>query len=515
MPLHFPKAIALFTMLWMLAAFTASAQAPAIQWQKSLGGSASERAQSIQPTTDGGYIIAGSSSSTNGDVTGNHGAEDGWVVKLNASGTMQWQRVFGGTGTDVLTDIGQTTDGGYVAVGYTASTDGDITFNHGYRDVWILKVDSTGSLEWQKTFGGTNDDEASSVQQVSDGGYILAGSTTSVDGDVTNMKGFGDCWVVRLNATGILLWQKTLGGSLAEGAQAIQQTTDKGFIVGGYTNSGDGDVTLPQGNFDGWVVKLDTAGAIQWQKTVGSSIHDLIYSIEQTPDGGYITGGKFQSPVNGNARPYSTCWVTKLSSTGIVQWQKMMATNMDHGFYSAHCTRDSGYIIASAVTHPSGNLNGLDSWVAKLDRTGALQWEKSMGGTGADGASCIEQTADGGYIMAGYSGIANGDVTANQGGPDYWVVKLSPYPAVVSNPSFREAAFSISPNPATGLVHIQSSERIESVLLTDLSGTIAYQTAGRSAAMISIPTMALANGLYLVQITTQHGTQTQKLLVQH
>ncbi len=185
---------------------------PAIQWQKSLGGSVSEVAQAIQKTNDGGYIIAGFTTSNNGDVSGNHGGGDWWVVKLNATGEIQWQRALGGTSTESAYSIQQTSDGGYIVAGRTHSNDGDVTGNHGDWDCWVVKLTSTGAIEWQKAFGGSSLDEAYSIQQTTDGGYILAGNSMSTDGDVTGNHGYFDIWVVKMNDTGAIQWQKSLGG---------------------------------------------------------------------------------------------------------------------------------------------------------------------------------------------------------------------------------------------------------------------------------------------------------------
>ncbi|MBK5286119.1 MAG: hypothetical protein JJE25_12025, partial [Bacteroidia bacterium] len=151
------------------------AQAPAIQWQKCLGGTGDDRANSIQQTSDGGYIVAGSALSNDGDVTGQHGYGDYWVVKLDSFGTLQWQKCLGGDTMDYASSIIQTSDGGYIVAGHTRSNNGDVTGNHGSMDYWIVKLNSTGNLQWQKCFGGTSDDRASCIRQTNDGGYIVAG----------------------------------------------------------------------------------------------------------------------------------------------------------------------------------------------------------------------------------------------------------------------------------------------------------------------------------------------------
>ncbi len=180
----------LFTFITaILATLILQAQTPVISWQKCFGGSKSEEAKSIQQTSDGGYIVAGYSASTNGAVTENHGDSDYWVVKLNSTGNISWQKSFGGSYHDEARSIQQTSDGGYIVAGYSESTDGDVTGNHGDSDYWVVKLNSTGNILWQKSLGGSDDDEANSIQQTSDGGYIVAGYSQSTDGDVTGHHG--------------------------------------------------------------------------------------------------------------------------------------------------------------------------------------------------------------------------------------------------------------------------------------------------------------------------------------
>ena len=347
-------------------------QVPVIAWQKSFGGSGSDYAQSIQQTTDGGYIVAGWSTSIGGDVTGNNGGVDYWIVKLDANGNITWQKSLGGTGGDHAYSIQQTTDGGYIVAGNSTSNDGDVTGFIGSWDYWIVKLDANGNITWQKSLGGSNGDEAYSIQQTTDGGYIVAGWSLSNDGNVTGNNGSSDYWIVKLDATGNITWQKSLGGSGVDFAYSIQQTTDGGYIVAGYSNSNNGDVTGNNGSNDFWIVKLDTTGNITWQKSFGGSGNETAWSIHQTIEGGYIVAG----------------W--SLSNDGNV----------------------------------TGNNGSSDCWIVKLDASGNIISQKSLGGSNVDAAYSIHQTTDGGYIVAGWSDSNDGDVTVNNGNADFWIVKL-------------------------------------------------------------------------------------------
>jgi uncharacterized repeat protein (TIGR01451 family) len=401
-----------------------------IQWQRCFGGTSVEKAYSIQQTTDRGYIVAGYTDSNNGDVSGNHGGLDIWVVKSNEQGNIQWQKCLGGTGAEAANSIQQTTDGGYIVAGRTGSNNGDVSGNNGGYDMWLIKLDPQGNIQWQNCLGGTSADYADAVQQTTDGGYIVAGYTTSNNGDVSGNHGGADMWIVKLDPQGNMQWQKCLGGTGAEAANSIQQTADGGYIVAGSAGSNTGDVLGNNGYIDMWVVKIDLQGNIQWQECLGGTIEEFVLSIQQTTDSGYIVAGYTRSnngDVSGN-HGNDDMWIVKLDSNRNIQWQKCLGgTNYDRA-YSIQQTTDGGYIVAGHTTSNNGNVSGNhggeDMWVIKLDLQGNIQWQKCLGGTIEDVSTFIKQTIDGGYIVAGYTYSNNGDVLGNNGVVDIWIVKL-------------------------------------------------------------------------------------------
>lgn len=313
----------------------------AATWIKCLGGTGNEEAKSIEPTSDGGYIVAGYTGSNDGDVTGWHGNSDYWVVKLDASGNITWQKTMGGVLYDYATSVVPTSDGGYIVAGYAGSKDGDVTGTHwggSDDDVWVVKLDASGTVSWQKSYGGSKEDHAYSIRQTTDGGYIVAGSTTSGDGNVSGKHGTSsnqDYWVIKLDATGNLIWQKCLGGSGSgtgagsgnDVAYAVRQTSDGGYVVAGTVSSGSStndDITGYHGatGSDYWVVKLDTAGNIVWQKCLGGSGTEDAQSIAETTDGGYIIAGTTVYSPDGDVSTtyydYNHPWLVKLGGvTGI------------------------------------------------------------------------------------------------------------------------------------------------------------------------------------------------------
>jgi hypothetical protein len=491
---------------------------PSIQWQKCLGGTSSEGATSIQQTTDGGYILTGCTNSNDGDVSGNHGGQDVWVVKLDVTGTIQWQKCLGGTYFDFASSIQQTTDGGYVLTGCTSSNTGDVSGNHGLQDIWVVKLNSSGSIQWQKCLGGTSDEGATSIQQTTDGGYILTGYTESSDGDVSGLHGisYADIWVVKLDCLGTIQWQKCLGGTNFEYGRYIQQTSDGGYIIAGHTTSNDGDVIGNYGGMDFWVVKTDSLGAIQWQKCFGGTNGEEAYALKQTTDGGYTLTG-FTASGNGNVSGNhggTDVWVVKLDSIGTIQWQKCLGGTSDEGANSIQQTTDGGYVLTGYTTSNNGNVSGnhggADVWVVKLDSIGTIQWQKCLGGTdvSGEGASSIQQTADGGYILTGYATSNDGDVSGNHGGVgDYWVIKLSS--TVGMNELSTIISLNVFPNPTNDELNIQVENTVIGSIyqLTDITGRpIARGIITEEKSRISL--QGLSSGTYLLSI----GDEIRKTL---
>jgi hypothetical protein len=414
--------------------FMANAQNDiALQWEKSYGGSAEDFSWCVKQTSDGGYIISGKTSSSDGDVTGYHGGgSDYWVVKTDKSGTIQWQKTYGGSGEDKAGSVQQTTDGGYIIAGTTYSSDGDVTgFHGGYSDYWVVKTDDSGIIQWQKTYGGSGADWGWCIQQTTDGGYIIAGNSNSNDGDVTGNHGGADYWVVKTDPLGNLQWQKSYGGSGNDEASGIRQTLDGGYIVAGYSYSTNGDVTGNHGGSDFWIVKTDPSGTLEWQKSYGGSDNEENgYGIQQTIDGGYIIAGITNS-TDGDVtgKHWGTdYWVVKTDPLGNIQWEKALGGSSDDAGLGIEKTVSGDFIIVgwtmSNDGDVTGNHGGTDYWAVKTNPSGIIQWQRTFGGWGEDWGMNIQATSDGGFILTGMSNSIDGDVTGNHGNSDYWIVKL-------------------------------------------------------------------------------------------
>jgi uncharacterized protein YaiI (UPF0178 family) len=499
--------------------------APFIHKQESLGGRQDDGASSIEQTTNRGYIVAGYSFSNTGDVSGHHAGSpnaDYWIVKLTKNGDIRWQKCLGGSGSDDASSIQQTTDSGYIVAGSSTSNNGDVRGNHGGADYWIVKLKINGDIQWQKSLGGSSNDNASSIQQTTDSGYIVAGTSYSNDGDVSGHHGGSlnaDYWIVKLTKNGDIQWQKSFGGSGNDNASSIQQTTDSGYIVAGTSYSNNDNVRGNHGGADYWIVKLTKNGDIQWQKSLGGSSNDNASSIQQTTDSGYIVAGSSTSN-NGDVSGHhggslnADYWIVKLTKNGDIQWQKSLGGSSNDNASSIQQTTDSGYIVAGTSYSNNddvrGNHGGADYWIVKLTKNGDIQWQKSLGGSGTDYANSIQQTADSGYVVAGSSTSNDGHVSRNHGGYDYWIVKLSKDSLAVApvitniytaNQNAVQAAksskdFMVYPNPAKDVLNVQTKgDAVFSVL--SAKGEILFTRTLNSNG--SINTSALQSGTYYLK----------------
>ncbi len=543
-----PQIFAIPLILTFGAAFiNAPAQTgPAIQWQNTIGGNDDDLLNSIQQTNDGGYILGGSSiSNITGDKTENSiGNFDYWIVKTDSLGNIQWQNTIGGSAGDHLLSTQQTTDGGYILGGYSYShVSGDKTENtNGGNDYWIVKTDSIGNIQWQNTIGGSNEDYLISIQQTTDGGYILGGhSRSDSSGDKTeNCIGNWDYWMVKTDSIGNIQWQNTIGGYNEDWLSSIQQTYDGGFIVGGNSKS---DISSDKtenciGNYDYWMVKTDSIGNIQWQNTIGGNTGDWLCSIQQTADGGYMLGGYSQSDISGDKTENSIgvvdYWIVKTDAIGNTQWQNTIGGNNSDWLYSINQTADGGYIVGgTSQSNISGDkaencIGDWDYWIVKTDSTGNIQWQNTIGGNHSDELGFIKQTTDDGYILSGYSrSNISGDKTENnvdtncipQCTTDYWIIKLAPDTAT-SIFNIQSSIFNlrITPNPAKDNITItlpnQLNNSITISLISSLGQIIYTTTVSNATKSIIIPLSTYPKGMYVAKVVSGDRVYTSRFVIQ-
>ena len=354
-------------------------------WTKTFGGSSSDEGKAVRQTTDGGYIIAG------GTVSFGMGGYDVWLIKTDSQGNEVWNQTFGGSTNDKGYSVQQTSDGGYIITG---STDSD---ENATEHIWLIKTDSQGNEEWSHVFG--EDREVGySVQQTTDGGFIVTGTKR------TDENGNGDVWLIKTDSDGNEEWNQIFGGSESDGGYSVQQTTqttDSGYIIAGRKENQNSDV---------WLIKTDSNGDSLWTKTFGGSGGDLGQSVQQTTDGGYIITGYTTSFGNG----YYDVWLIKTDSDGNEQWNQTFGGSGGEGGNSVQQTTDGGFIITGRT---SSFGNGLfDVWLIKTDTNGNEEWNQTFGGSGNDEGDFVIQTTDGGYcIVGGISDVSNSY--------DVWLIK--------------------------------------------------------------------------------------------
>jgi len=545
------KKILLFSFSLLLFQLTL-AQAPIIEWQKTIGGSESEALYSLQQTADGGYILGGQSlSGANGDKTeANFGGWDYWVVKLDANGNIVWQNTIGGPDGDSIRLIQQTVDGGYIIGGISKSgiSSDKTEANIGGWDYWVVKLDANGNIVWQNTIGGSSDDYIRSIQQTADGGYILGGrSMSGISGD-KNEAGPGDWdwWVIKLDGSGTIVWQNTIGGSGYDELFSIRQTNDGKYIIGGYSASGaSGDKSEASfGYWDWWVIIIDETGqTIEFEDTIVGNNYDYLTSLELTSDGGYIVGGYSMSGAffdkTQNSRGVNDYWAVKLKNDGSIAWQNTIGGSGEDKMYSIYQTLDGGYLLGgssqSAVSgdKTEANRGDYDYWIVKLDQWGNIYWQKTIGGNDSDELWSVKSTADGGYILGGYttSGISGDKTNESYGGLDIWIIKLNadtPLEVEQSANISKIESFTVLPaypnpfNPSTNITYGLDEESNVSIAIYDISGKLlttlleADQTQGWHSIQWNGTNQfgeKVPAGIYLSKITSGNETKTTKLML--
>ena len=413
--------------------FTLHAQS-GVQWSNNYGGSSNDIPSSVQSTLDNGYIIAGQSASSDSMVAANYGKYDAWVVKLNASGGLLWEKNYGGTADDYALDIKVTSDDGYIMIGGSFSDNIDLSNNKGNSDIWVLKLEEDGTTQWSKNFGGKGVDFGTSIQQTTDGGYILTACTNS-GGDIGLPAGAGgnDILVMKLASNGNMQWQKIYGGTRHDGPKKILQTADGGYLVGGNTWSTDGDISQSNGHSDALFLKLNETGEIEWSKNFGGVTTDRMNDFIENPSGDFVMTGTYSNlDLAGNGfggRYDENFWILKFSPTGDLIWENNYGGSKYDEAKSITLTSDGGYLIGGVANSSDGNVpdnEGLkDLWVLKTNSTGQLDWSQSFGGQYNEEIVAMAHVGPDEYLLVGYSSSVYADTLFESNGlEDWWVLKM-------------------------------------------------------------------------------------------
>jgi len=369
--------------LCFLFAVTLSGQGPDTLWTRTYGGADYDEGSSVLETSDRGYIIVGFTRSFGA------GSSDIYLVKTDPGGDTVWTRTYGGTDDDRGLSVQETSDGGYILVGVTNS------FGAGEYDVYVIQTDPDGDTLWTRTYGGTDDDGGLSVQETSDGGYIVVGATESFGG------GDQDIYLLNIDREGNSLWSKTYGGSGDDTGYWVRKTSDDAYIIAGSTYS------FGAGNSDVYLIEANSDGDTVWTRTYGGPGWERGNSVEQTADGGYIVGASTGGDV----------YLIKVDSLGEVLWTRTYGVTHSDGGKSVQQVRDGGYIIVGYTSSPTDRV---DSYLIKTDVNGNALWTKTYGGGSYDFMFSVQQTSDGGYIVAGFTS------SFGAGRSDVWVIKTGP-----------------------------------------------------------------------------------------
>lgn len=517
---------------------------PKIRQQKVIGSYDFDQSTCMILTKDGGYLLGGYTSSAAGfeKTENSKGGDDYWIVKLDSSRNVMWDNTIGGSGTDQLYSMQQTSDNGYILCGSSMSSiSGDKTARKkGYDDIWIVKLDSLGNTQWDKTISAYSTNSPK-IQLTKDGGYILGCSTTSgIRYDKTDSsRGGYDYWIVKLNAAGKIVWDKTIGGNGEDQFADIKQTPDLGYVVAGTSSSdmSSEKTANSKGTNDYWIVKLSTTGNVEWDKTIGGSYDDRLTSIDITSDNGLILGGYSSSPLSGDKtkdvigqnRAYDY-WIVKLDSNANIEWDRTFGGVQTDLLTKIKQTTHGGYIIGGYSY--SGNLSGIktetnrgpfgtdDYWVIGVNKEGRYVWDKTIGGAGNDALSDLVEIKVNRYALLGSSGsYADGDKTITRHGyTDFWFVELQYIRTNtiiaamnennITSPKNNQPKFVAYPNPAKNILYVNCSSAAV-VTLIDMQGKLLLSKTINGNATIDVS--KYTPGTYFLKNNTTG--QVEKIII--
>jgi hypothetical protein len=409
-----------------------------IQVVKTFGGSHNESARSVVKTLDGGYAVLGFTQSIDGDIptTKSTVQYDLWLLKFDAQDNLVWQKTIGGTKDDYGYKIIQSNDGGYAIVGSSKSNDIDQSTNFGFEDVWVQKLDASGSYEWKSTLGFSGSDIGYSIIQTTDGGYFVGSVLdVSASGGLGNSKNLnwkhagGDYWGIKLSKTGSTEWRKYFGGTNTDTCYDVVEATD-GFIMIGSSDSNDVDIKNSKGSYDFWIVKTDKQGKMIWEKSFGGSEIDEAFQVLKTTDNNFLIVGETRSSDQHvtNQKGGADIWVVKMDTNGAILWQKNYGgTNFDVG-RGVSLAQDGGFYITGSTRSMDGdvteNKGSNDVWLLKIDATGNLEWQKTIGGSDIDFSYDVVELDDKSLILVGETNSKDKEIPSNKGFSDALIIKM-------------------------------------------------------------------------------------------
>ncbi|MDD5528765.1 MAG: T9SS type A sorting domain-containing protein [bacterium] len=468
-------------------------------WTRTFGGTSSEVGNSVQQTSDGGFVIAGTTKSFGA------GVEDVYLVRTNSSGDTLWTKAFGGTSSDYGNSVQQTQDGGFIIAGTTKS------FGIGaptYSNVYLIKTNSSGDTLWTRTFGDFSNEDGYSVQSISGGtnGFIIAGSTTSFG------AGGGDIYLVRTNSSGDTIWTRTYGGSNNDWGAYVQKTQDGGFIITGGASS------FGAGSYDAYLVRTDSLGDTLWTRAFGGTSYDYGKSVQQTQDGGFIITGETSSFGTGTPGYYNV-YLIKTNSSGDTLWTRTFGGTKDDYGNSVQQAQDGGFIIAGQTqSFGIATPTYFNVYIIKTNSSGNALWTKTFGGIYSDVGNSVQSVsdADSGFIIAGTTG------TFGETSGDVYLIRLSKEVGVEEKLNIKNqiSKLEISQNPFSRSTIISYSvwnSRDCSINLYDISGkcikTITNEPKPAGTYSINLNANELKTGIYFLQLNANGTKITKKITI--
>ncbi|SRX55878.1 T9SS type A sorting domain-containing protein [Aequorivita sp. CIP111184] len=517
----------------LLAAFTTlimNAQDPQIEWQKTLGGNFSDMGRVAAPSPDGGSLIATSSLS---NISGNRtvpliGITDVWLIKLNAAGNVQWQKAIGGSGSETPSSLESTSDGGYI-LGVLSNSDssGDKSENSiGGKDFWIVKLNEDGTIAWENTIGGSEDETAPKVAQTLDGGYLVGGSSFSnISGDKTeNNVGDRDYWALKLDSNGIIVWQNTIGGVDLDQLNDILVLSNGNYILGGNSNSNaSGDKSEnSNGSDDYWIVNLNALGDIVWENTIGGNDGDYLKFLVQKDSETILVGGNSFSGISGDksesSRGEQDLWILTLGLSGNILSQKTLGGDLNEFAANAVITDSNKYIVGSASSSSaSGDKNedsqgSTDYWILYLDENFNILDQNTIGGSNNDSMSTIIKDINDEIILVGSSmSDISGDKTENSlGGFDAWIIKLKNFALGIEEITYSE--ISVYPVPASDEVYFSIQNNVfEQIEIYDALGRLITSNYPKTN-LYTLDILNFSSGIYFCEVVVS-GKKTIKKFI--
>lgn len=341
-------------------------------WSKTLGGTFNDQATAVTMVADGGIVVVGSTGSADGDVRANHGYDDFWVVKLTRDGNVLWEKTFGGSRSEGAAAVTATTDGGVVVAGSSASTDQDVVNNHGDYDIWVVKVTVDGQKEWARTLGGNSNDGARAIMAMSNGHLVVAGFMYSTNADGLLNRGGADFWICQLDGSGLPVWSKTMGGTGCDMASGITTTTDGQLVVVGSTTSSDGDVQDQHGGADFWVVRLTASGTLLWTRAIGGIRNDEANGVVAATDGGVVVVG-YTTKTNLGATQAAekvAYWLVKFTREATVGWAQEFLNDLVSPDNTLVKTASNRLVLAGSIRYShqavAAGTENFDYWVSSF-----------------------------------------------------------------------------------------------------------------------------------------------------